>query len=131
MSSDAAAPSRDHIVPRALGGTNDMSNLKLAHKFCNSIRALGFSSTPHPKHIRFIERLRFERYRYNPNFSGPAEHGLECPDHLLPRGKQIATSAFFTLGPVGFDFRRSRGRYWHLRVSVGSRHLTGAGYVNE
>lgn len=28
----------DHIIPKSLGGTNDMANLRLAHKRCNIIR---------------------------------------------------------------------------------------------
>jgi hypothetical protein len=32
------APSVDHVVPRARGGTNDLSNLRLAHRRCNGQR---------------------------------------------------------------------------------------------
>lgn len=28
----------DHILPKSLGGTNDMANLRLAHKKCNRRR---------------------------------------------------------------------------------------------
>ncbi len=35
-------PTLDHIVPRSHGGTDDPSNLRLAHMYCNSIRG----STP-------------------------------------------------------------------------------------
>lgn len=35
---DRMAPTRDHIVPRRLGGGHDPSNLKLAHRGCNSRR---------------------------------------------------------------------------------------------
>jgi len=35
---DRMAPTRDHIVPRHLGGGHDPSNLKLAHRGCNSRR---------------------------------------------------------------------------------------------
>lgn len=35
--------SRDHIIPRSLGGTNDISNLALAHKLCNSKRGNGYN----------------------------------------------------------------------------------------
>lgn len=35
-SPDRRAPSVDHIVPRALGGSDDRSNLQLAHRGCNS-----------------------------------------------------------------------------------------------
>lgn len=30
--------SRDHVIPRSLGGPNRMSNYKLAHKECNVLR---------------------------------------------------------------------------------------------
>lgn len=35
-SPNRAAPSVDHIVPRALGGSDDLTNLQLAHRGCNS-----------------------------------------------------------------------------------------------
>ena len=28
----------DHVIPRSQGGSNDISNLKLAHKRCNEAR---------------------------------------------------------------------------------------------
>lgn len=31
-------PSVDHIVPRAHGGSDDISNLRTAHRWCNSVR---------------------------------------------------------------------------------------------
>ena len=31
-------PSLDHIVPRSRGGSDDVSNLRLAHRWCNSVR---------------------------------------------------------------------------------------------
>jgi 5-methylcytosine-specific restriction endonuclease McrA len=33
----------DHIVPVSLGGTNELSNLRAAHKHCNSSRGRGRS----------------------------------------------------------------------------------------
>lgn len=35
--------SRDHIIPKSLGGTDDISNLALAHKLCNSKRGNGYN----------------------------------------------------------------------------------------
>lgn len=32
------APSIDHLVPTAFGGTDDESNLRLAHRLCNNRR---------------------------------------------------------------------------------------------
>jgi hypothetical protein len=32
------SPSLDHVVPRSKGGTNALSNLKLAHLLCNTLR---------------------------------------------------------------------------------------------
>jgi 5-methylcytosine-specific restriction endonuclease McrA len=40
---DPDKPSIDHIIPRALGGTNDPKNLQLAHLSCN-----------HRKHIKVV-----------------------------------------------------------------------------
>lgn len=31
----------DHVVPRSLGGTGVLSNLKLAHRICNTVRGNG------------------------------------------------------------------------------------------
>ncbi len=32
-------PSRDHVVPKSKGGLNDWSNIRLAHRICNSLKA--------------------------------------------------------------------------------------------
>lgn len=32
-------PTRDHVIPRSLGGSNGLANLRLAHMRCNSIRS--------------------------------------------------------------------------------------------
>lgn len=36
---DPGTPSVDHIIPRALGGTNEPSNLQLAHVWCNQVKS--------------------------------------------------------------------------------------------
>lgn len=36
---DDWAPSLDHVVPRSKGGAHDESNLKTAHRWCNSVRS--------------------------------------------------------------------------------------------
>ena len=33
-------PSLDHIVPRSMGGTEDMDNLATCHRWCNSVRGV-------------------------------------------------------------------------------------------
>ena len=35
---DDWAPTLDHIIPRSKGGTHDVSNLRTAHRWCNSVR---------------------------------------------------------------------------------------------
>lgn len=35
---DDWAPTLDHIIPRSKGGTHDESNLRTAHRWCNSVR---------------------------------------------------------------------------------------------
>lgn len=35
---DTWAATLDHIIPRAQGGTDDPANLRLAHRWCNSVR---------------------------------------------------------------------------------------------
>lgn len=137
MSNDKAAVSRDHIIPRALGGQNEIDNLMLAHKFCNSVRALGFAhddnSSALQKHAQFVQMLENRGYRRNPNFTGPVNHNItECPKHLMQTKKSLDSKTFFfTLGPVAFDIRSAPGRYSHVRISIGSKHLVGAGYLNE
>lgn len=134
MSLDRDAASRDHIVPRALGGRNAIENLRIAHKFCNSVRALGFDSQQsmrlHEKHRSFVSELVSRGYKQNPKYNGPVNHTIpECPPHLDRAVK--SRSLFFTLGPIAFDIRHAPGRYSHVRVSIGSKHLVGAGYLNE
>jgi 5-methylcytosine-specific restriction endonuclease McrA len=29
----------DHVVPRSLGGSDDPENLRLVHRYCNSVRS--------------------------------------------------------------------------------------------
>jgi len=38
-SNDDWAPSLDHIVPASKGGTHELTNLRLAHRWCNCIRS--------------------------------------------------------------------------------------------
>lgn len=37
-------PSRDHIVPKSKGGDNSWSNIKLAHRICNSLKGVALMS---------------------------------------------------------------------------------------
>jgi 5-methylcytosine-specific restriction endonuclease McrA len=49
---DAAHPmrfSRDHVVPRSLGGVSTLGNLRLAHRQCNSTRGAGPGEKPPPR----------------------------------------------------------------------------------
>jgi 5-methylcytosine-specific restriction endonuclease McrA len=38
---DPDRASRDHVVPKSLGGTNRATNIKLAHASCNASKANG------------------------------------------------------------------------------------------
>jgi 5-methylcytosine-specific restriction endonuclease McrA len=42
------ANSVDHVVPRELGGTDSLSNLRAAHLHCNSSRGVNAPSGPSP-----------------------------------------------------------------------------------
>jgi 5-methylcytosine-specific restriction protein A len=85
----ARRPSLDHVVPRALGGTDDISNLQLSHFHCNQ-----------RKHVRCdlgdfgrAERQRFYRSREWREFARSmreahptcAECGAasSCVDHVV------------------------------------------------
>lgn len=35
----------DHIIPRSCGGTNDLTNLRVAHLLCNSLRGSGLATS--------------------------------------------------------------------------------------
>ena len=41
------APTVDHLIPRSVGGTRRLSNLKLAHRRCNRKRADSLSDINH------------------------------------------------------------------------------------
>lgn len=43
------ARSIDHVIPRSLGGTNERSNLRLAHRRCNSRRRAGAPRAHNPR----------------------------------------------------------------------------------
>jgi hypothetical protein len=49
--------SRDHLLPKSLGGTYDKSNMALAHKVCNSKRGNGYREV-HFKHFEDYFNLR-------------------------------------------------------------------------
>lgn len=39
---DEDSASLDHVLPRSMGGSNAQVNLRLAHKWCNSVRGNAF-----------------------------------------------------------------------------------------
>jgi HNH endonuclease len=49
------APSVDHVIPRARGGTNDPGNLRLAHRRCNGQRGSRLPELDWPDHLRVYE----------------------------------------------------------------------------
>jgi hypothetical protein len=44
---DDAAPTRDHVQPRAEGGADGGGNLRLAHRACNAARGRGAVASPY------------------------------------------------------------------------------------
>ena len=59
--------SRDHLLPKSLGGTYEKANMALAHKVCNSKRGNGYREV-HFKH--------FDDYRDTRDTTILGEHGL-------------------------------------------------------
>lgn len=87
---DALAPSIDHIVPRALGGTDDLANLQMAHFGCNQRKHLRPANADYGR----SERQRFyltypwkkfsRQYRLdNPSCASCGEPAW-CVDHIVP-----------------------------------------------
>jgi len=70
----------DHVYPLALGGTNRMDNLKLAHRACNSSRGVGsrVRSDPNgnPDHRFYVNGRRFRATRYWEMFKRIGDDGL-------------------------------------------------------
>ena len=70
----------EHILPRARGGTNDLLNLGIAHRSCNSEKGRNWDAPRSRKHTEeeyegYIGRLlqrRRERYRDTGLLSGEA-----------------------------------------------------------
>lgn len=60
-------PSVDHVVPLSKGGTNDISNARLAHCFCNSIKG-----------DRSIERARDEVFKRHPHGLSPFPRSIQA-----------------------------------------------------
>ena len=48
------APTRDHVVEKRNHGWDSSDNLLLAHRFCNSVRAIVPNPREHPKWIRIV-----------------------------------------------------------------------------
>ena len=59
----------EHVVPRSLGGTDDLDNLRLAHRFCNAVRGRDDFET-----ARQVARQRPVRHRGD--WSSPAARAL-------------------------------------------------------
>lgn len=50
-----AAPSIDHVLPRAKGGSSDPANLRLAHRRCNGSRGSRLPELDWPRHLPAVE----------------------------------------------------------------------------
>lgn len=49
--------SRDHVKPKSLGGSNEITNIALAHKSCNSKRGNGYREV-YFKHCEVLEEAK-------------------------------------------------------------------------
>lgn len=53
----------EHIIPRGLGGSDEIGNLALAHAQCNHERRTNVAKQPHPsKKFDFVRAVLAERY---------------------------------------------------------------------
>jgi hypothetical protein len=107
------APTRDHIFPRSLGGHGGFSNLRIAHRYCNSIRGIGeaLSEKNESRHRVFVNKLMQRGFKHNPDWKGPANG----PQPTV--AKPVLTRNFyFSIGNVQIDIRMTRRGYWHLRL---------------
>lgn len=79
------APSLDHVVPLSKGGTSRQANLRLVHRYCNSVRgdAPDWAWTEHRREklrMRFVAAVaRFERRKAK---LPPSEHLTRRPTFL-------------------------------------------------
>jgi 5-methylcytosine-specific restriction endonuclease McrA len=58
----------EHILPRSLGGTNDLRNLGIAHRRCNAEKGIHWDGGARrrrlpERYMALVERLRVERER--------------------------------------------------------------------
>ena len=51
------SPTLDHVIPRSKGGSDDRSNLRTAHLWCNSLRGDGGEYSD--AEIREVRGIRF------------------------------------------------------------------------
>lgn len=49
------APTVDHVLPRARGGTNDPTNLRLAHRRCNGARGSSLPELDWPRDLPVLD----------------------------------------------------------------------------
>lgn len=49
---------REHIIPKSLGGSNEIMNLVLAHPNCNKSRSSNMNKRAHPDFEFINERIR-------------------------------------------------------------------------
>ena len=89
------APTKEHLQPLALGGTNDLSNLALCHPGCN--RHLG--SRPRQEKERMRAKRLANRAKQIASHAGPAKlpppahHSSAAPFDAVQHWQKIAGAA--------------------------------------
>ena len=90
---DPMSPTRDHFVPRGMGGINAQINLRLAHKRCNYHREVLF-----PKSLEFnkAELRKFAK----------SSHAVKNGPHDLPIGGRTDAPRGYAKRILGDSARR-------------------------
>ena len=104
IADDSLLATLDHVVPRVHGGTNDESNLRLAHLYCNSVRGDG------RLHRRFATLLlSVGEGKWPPEVLYPMDQDRTLLDALRPFYERWRSVERTDLMPFTAAWLRNRG----------------------